>query len=230
MFHLAKKYLCGTGIVLLGLFMISPLYAASHTAPANRVYVGVSGGINTLSNLSYSTGLAESSIDVKSRYGFNGQFAVGYLWHPFRIEAAYLYQHNQVDEIAQANTRFSNPSGRMTVQGPFLNLYYDWYQANPNIVPYLGVGLGLAHVSGHATSDTLNDVASVSNNSLALQAMLGVHYALTCHWALQMDYRFLHVNRVEFTGRSLVNPTTQFDGRRDHLNSHSANVGLAYYF
>jgi opacity protein-like surface antigen len=95
--------------------------------------------------------------------------------------------------------------------------------------PYLGAGAGFAYVSAQnsqlstnttGTSQSLRDTDDVT---LAGQAFMGVEYILSKDWALFGEYKYLHLQDLNFDHNK-----TQVD--YDFLGLHYLNIGVRNYF
>lgn len=81
-----------------------------------------------------------------------------------------------------------------------LNGYYDFYQFDSDFVPYLGLGIGYAHVTNELKFYSL-DVPLFSinktNNSLLGQAIVGAQYFVDETVSIGLDYRFVALSNFD---------------------------------
>ncbi len=122
------------------------------------------------------------------------------------------------------------------------NLYYDFGQIR-GFVPYVGVGLGVAHhdledVSfsgvGAGAGATFNGLKGRSETNFAWSLMAGVAYQVSHRAVLDFGYRFIDRGEVS-TRRGDICPISCAGGSRDRLTvedmySHEFKVGLRYHF
>jgi opacity protein-like surface antigen len=100
--------------------------------------------------------------------------------------------------------------------------------------PYVGAGIGGAHVSWDDLNNTVSGVTTVHEGSdnwrFAWALMAGTSYCLTDNLKLDVGYRFSHING----GRMFeLAPTTgpgAGPGFDDGFNVHEARAGLRYQF
>jgi len=141
---------------------------------------------------------SSSTIDIESSYDFGFLFTggSGYAWrNGFRADAELLYATYSLDQVSvtratglgvAAGSR--DAEGDLSVLALMANGAYD-FDLGISWRPYVLAGAGVAQVS-------LNDVtaagAIVDDEAfvMAFQAGLGVNYALTDNWSLELGYRF----------------------------------------
>lgn len=175
-----------------------------------QFYVGAFGGANWL-----SIGKIEG-IRLKTKTGFTGAVSLGYKFdNGFRVEGEASYRRNHLDSKHLAK-EFNLDYENVKINGSFYswsymaNFLYDFDQVScyiPNVVPYLGFGIGYtqnhAHLKAH--DQYSRDCAKASGKGIAYQGIAGVGYRLTDNTTLAAEYRY-------------------FNGKN---NAHDHSVGLA---
>lgn len=175
---------------------------------------------------------------------FTGGVGVGYIWSPnwrtdFTVDIHSImhaeYTGNgfvsfngapAVYTVAEDKTKFMS-----TIL--LLNAYYDFRTGTP-WTPYLGGGLGFA-VNQLTQSSTLNENglggATTSQRStdvaFAAAAMVGVSYDFSSFFAIDVNYRFLHIGGSQVTLSNMNVPlyTTEVGD----LNEHQIRAGFRFY-
>ncbi|MBO4285279.1 MAG: porin family protein [Alphaproteobacteria bacterium] len=124
-----------------------------------------------------------------------------------------------------------------SVWSAMVNFYYD-FNTNTNFMPYVGAGLGYAHISaksnvyGTVLTNTLDLTEKVSKGSFAWNVGVGASYGLTQNIFLDAGYRYTNYGRVKGS------KTTDIIGLGKPLHtkgkfkvdSHEALVGLRFVF
>lgn len=174
---------------------------------------------------------------------FTGTVGVGYVWGPnirtdFTVDIHSIMHVEQtasgtisvgglpVDAYAQDKTKFMS-----TIL--MLNGYYDFRTGTP-WTPYLGGGLGFAVNQLTQTFATqFDDVAGevgdrTTDVQFAAALMAGITYDVSSFWAIDVNYRFLHIGGSEVSltdNLSGVNSTVAIGD----LNEHQIRAGFRFY-
>ena len=100
--------------------------------------------------------------------------------------------------------------------------------------PYVGAGLGGAHVSWDDLHNTIAGVTTVHEGSdnwrFAWALMAGTAYCLTDSLKLDVGYRFSHINGGRMFELAPVTGPGAGPGFDDGFNVHEARAGLRYQF
>lgn len=100
--------------------------------------------------------------------------------------------------------------------------------------PYVGAGIGGAHVSWDDLNNTIDGNTTVhegaSNWRFAWALMAGTSYCLTDNLKLDVGYRFSHINGGRMFELSPNGPGGAGPGFDDGFNTHEARAGLRYQF
>lgn len=119
------------------------------------------------------------------------------------------------------------------------NLYYDFGKMR-NIVPYVGVGIGVAHHNMGDVSFALNAGSPVNNlqgssqTNFAWALMAGAAYQISHRTVLDVGYRYIDMGDVKSQRGNMCN-TCVGGGSQDRLSvdditAHEFKVGLRIHF
>ncbi len=219
-------------------------------APAAHAYEGLYGAIGAgLTYMGYENDVSNDSpsgsgpfeFDSDSDYdnGIGVYAALGYAWgNNLRSEIEFSYRTNDIDQIDPALGFSGIPStviaGDTRTYAVLGNLIYDFADLNDRLVPYLGVGAGVANVDhdiagttpiGNPTSP-LSISYDQSKTSLAGQAIAGVAIGLAEGLALDVSYRYFAPLKRTFEGTINGSPANIKVGS----SSHNLFAGLRWNF
>lgn len=183
-----------------------------------RFYVGAFGGANWLQNSSMH------GFKLKSKTGFTGAASLGYKFdNGFRVEGEVGYRRNRLDAKDRYSEIYSSefgsdhkrPHGSHYTWSYMANFLYDFDEVScyiPNVVPYVGFGLGYAqshtHLKGH--DGYAERKGKETERGFAYQGIAGVGYRLTDSTTLAVEYRY-------------------FDGK-NHSRDHGVGLALRQSF
>lgn len=174
-----------------------------------RFYVGAFGGANWL-NFHHHIHDFKPKIQV----GYAAALSLGYKFNNgFRVEGEVAYRRNRTkDEKVADYYKLSSSAYSWSYMTNFL---YDFDCVScylPNIIPYVGLGVGYTHIGAHASvrSDDAHFSEKATSDGLAGQAIGGVNYRLTNDTSLGLEYRY-------FVGR-------------EHARDHSLGLALRQSF
>lgn len=175
-------------------------------------------GWNLPARISAVTGVAGR---VSGETGWNASVAFGRQHGPWRLEGQLLYMEHtdrniSVTGIAPAGFAFDWDT---KVGAAMANLYLDFHNYHGPLKPYIGAGIGVAHVRNRTTIGAAalpNMNFGGSNNELAYQGIAGVTYNYSNSGFISLDYRYFTTNRVRFTG--------------NRFKSQSINLGISQRF
>ncbi|MEO8421709.1 MAG: outer membrane beta-barrel protein [Hyphomicrobium sp.] len=174
---------------------------------------------------------------------FTGGVGVGYIWGPhFRTDLT-VDVHSIMNAEQSASGPYVDPTAgpataTVTDKTKFIstillaNAYYDIRTGTP-WTPYLGGGLGFAvnQVTRNLDFTTTvpgADVAAGNRTTdvqFAAAAMAGVSYDFSSFFAIDVNYRFLHIGGSEVSLKPDVDSTV---GIGD-LNEHQIRAGFRFY-
>ncbi len=169
---------------------------------------------------------------------FTGGAGVGYVWGPnwrtdFTVDVHSIMHAEQTgSDFSGADDIVAEDKTKMMSTILLLNGYYDFRTGTP-WTPYLGGGLGFA-VNQLTQSSTLNvngaagtSTARSTDTAFAAAAMVGVSYDFSSYFAIDVNYRFLHIGGSQVTLSDMGVPvyTTEIGD----LNEHQIRAGFRFY-
>ena len=254
-----RRLLASTAL-MFGLLPALPVAAQPaawwNAMPVTGLYLGAGSGINFLQQTdldqsgSITAGLRAAGFPARSgKATFDpGVATVGSVGWGFgnglRAEGEFSYRWNDVDRITgfgRAGPAFSRAGGQQQTFGLMANLLYDFQiPDSPWVVPYLGVGLGMAWTDWSGTrtrSVPANLELSVDDTqfNFAYQAIAGAAFPIrpVPGLAITAEYRFFGTleNKFDASARAVSNGATIARGSMtaDSFN-HSVLVGVRYNF
>lgn len=215
-------------IRMLGLTVSALALLAAPSFAAQDVkgfYVGAGAGLTVpMDNEieSNTAGIATHKLSFDPGWLVNGQ--VGYKYgNGLRTELEFGYRQAEADTITNPNNNPSlSASGNYGVANVMANVIYDM-DVNFILTPYVGVGVGYAHVWAKdlgiaSSSTTLVSANDDSAGAFAYQAIAGLSYNVAPHWFTTLDYRYLATTRLDF------------GNVKSEYSSHNVIVGVRYEF
>ncbi len=125
---------------------------------------------------------------------------------------------------------------KVTVFSSMINVYYD-IDTGTKFTPYVGAGLGMAHLKNKATvSASLGGPLSLNDteeeNHLAWNIGFGMNYALTDNLSLDLGYRYSDYGRIKKAiSYTFATPRgTMFAAAKVKVTAHEALLGVRYAF
>ena len=200
----------------------SPGFAASGNHQG--FYVGGGAGVTFPQDdeITSKTGLLTHKLSFDPGWLVNGQ--VGYAYgNGLRTELEIGYRRAKADSITNpyANAALG-ASGHYGVMNTMVNVIYDM-PINWVVTPYIGAGVGYAHVwaknLGTASgAGTLVSATDTSSGNFAYQAIAGISHDFARHWQASLDYRYLATRKIDF------------GNMKSEYSSHNIIAGVKYYF
>jgi opacity protein-like surface antigen len=169
---------------------------------------------------------------------FTGGAGVGYVWSP-NWRTDFTVDVHSIMHTEETAAAFNGPSlmvgedkTKMMSTILLLNGYYDFRTGTP-WTPYLGAGLGFA-VNQLTQSATLNSDGAANtwssrstNTTFAAAAMAGVSYDFSSFFAIDVNYRYLHMGGSEVTLSQFGLPL--YTTAIGDLNEHQIRAGFRFY-
>lgn len=214
----------GLGLVLAAALAALPGIASAQDAMVTNHegwYASLGGGLNILRDADIKSGGFEST--GKFDKGFTGLGAVGYSFGHFAIEGEFAARRNNVKSL-------SNPgggTGHVWAESLMLNGIYD-FLPNRRLSPYVGVGVGAAHVNYSNVGGSSGVLFNDSDNVFAYQGIIGLRYDISAHWTADLDYRYFATLDPHFNTSGKTVPATT--GVRSQYRSHNILLGITYHF
>ena len=125
---------------------------------------------------------------------------------------------------------------KVTVFSSMINVYYD-IDTGTKFTPYVGAGLGMAHLKNKATASgsfrnaPLEKNDTEEENHLAWNLGFGMNYALTDNLSLDFGYRYSAYGRIRKVRNFTLAPgATISTAAKVKVTAHEALLGLRYTF
>lgn len=213
----------------LWLACLSPAVATAadaHAAGAETqrgVYVSAAGGVALAQDLEiHCHGSIDPSLRTKMGYGLSA--AVGYAFGDgLRLGAEASYHTNPVSSFRSggASAPISGSLSSIAVMG---DLLYDIDALRVGrFTPYVGGGIGIAHIQANDLRSRGGLLASGSSDRFAYQGIVGVSGAITPALSVDIDYRYFAAADPTFT-------TTAGEKVSARYRVQSVMVGGTYHF
>ena len=179
-------------VALLGGLPVSALAQSSTDSVLTEgPYVGIAGGASIPLDINFN-----QTNDLTGNHGTYGEagfdvgpaaFAqIGYGYgNGLRTEFEAGWLRNDASSIKGGGSA----DGHIQIYSLMLNALYDFDLGGP-LVPHIGAGLGLGHVTVRNIGSFGGNVVSGHDNAVGYQAIVGADYALTPDLKLDLDYRF----------------------------------------
>jgi OmpA-OmpF porin, OOP family len=188
--------------ILTTTMLILPLAAQAQTPPEplSGLYLGGAGGFNIkaspnvnniTSNLPGAGGLMTPNTSLSTNLGGAAAGTVGYgLGNGLRLEIQFKYAGNSFSNTS-TTTRTTGigvstgASGSEQLWGPMFNVDYDFVDLIPEVVPYVGLGVGYqrAHLQNFSTGGSGPAGVTVSSDdtraAFAAQGIVGAAYEIS---------------------------------------------------
>jgi OmpA-OmpF porin, OOP family len=180
-----------------------------------------------------STGL---NFGTQEKEGYMAGGAAGWKFGQLRAELGLDFSGHDISSVqvngdgglgarlggASLNGAHTNASGSVHIIDGMINAAWDFRTGTP-FVPYIGIGVGMAHVSLDSLSVAGRALSSSSDTVFAYQPMVGVRYHVTDAIAVGAEYRYFATVDPTFKDSSGRN----FHGR---IESHNVLANLSYFF
>ncbi len=184
-----KRMLAGLAMAMTAFTAVGVANAADRILPDN-VYVAASVGLHAGNDMDRSSIISRVRNWERNK-GYNGSLAVGYRWDDFRFELEGSYgQLAEVKGTVPAAITVApgyRLPGKVTMMTAMAGAYYDM-QVTDIYQPYVGLGLGAAHVRNKSSAllvDTGTSPAGFLEAGLNMRLAEGVSVAPA--------YRYLRV-------------------------------------
>lgn len=194
----------------LFLLLILPFQSKAQQFDPDRLYINTGAHYTTLSDSDFIlNSAAASSLSYENGMGFGAslgyKFPAQQKFHT-RMEGELLYMRNDLKTNAQASNFFNNP-GHYNAFAGMVNFLLD-VPLNSAIVPYVGGGVGMAHVFTNLVSDDV----------FAWQLMGGVGFPVDKKHSFYAGYRFF----------TTVDPSFRNNGDHAEFRYQANNIEIGY--
>jgi opacity protein-like surface antigen len=207
---------------------VAALVAAFATGTASaQMYVSGGAGFSDVDNATTRTenGVAPGTdqvFNIKSGEGYSLEGAIGWDLGAVRVEGELSlrrHDNDQYESVVPGNIR--RPlDGSIDVLAGMVNAYYE-FNAGGGFTPYIGGGVGVAHVGIEATGPRPTapngpSVVMIDDQEVdaAWQLMAGVSIPITSNLAITGQYRYFEAGTVDVldTNRRATHVDVKGDG------------------
>ena len=201
---------CGL-VSVLGLAITGSAIAAT---PFSGWYSTVLGGVSYLPNNVSIFGRSNADYDM----GYTAGGAVGYKSGPIRYQGEVMYMHAETNAFNLFTVPQSGVGGDSDAISAIASIFYDFDDMSESFSPFLGLGIGYAHVSSelNATGPVAITAFKATDNVFAYQATAGITYNFEENAAFTLAYRYLGTTKADNLGKS--------------FQASLATLGLSYRF
>ncbi|MEM7124371.1 MAG: outer membrane beta-barrel protein [Pseudomonadota bacterium] len=199
--------------------------AATPSQAQGPWYASVTGNAVWVSDSDWnSSGGPNGTFEYDTGWGIDG--ALGYSlsgsMQGVRVEGEVGYRSNDIDKVNVNNFGLvPGGTGDIDVWTGLINGYYD-IDLGSNIMPYVGAGLGIAHVDGQVIVPGPGGRISDSETVFAYQFSAGLGYAVSPSTTLFAGYRYLATDDIDFSGGGTTVSS--------EYHSHNAQAGVRFSF
>jgi len=189
---------------------VAGISLGSVNAFAVSPYISLGGGLGVLGDGEVSVNHQES-MDTSINYeeGWVVRGAVGAAINKnLRLEVEGFYNNNDADKVNFRDIVVAEADlSGIEVAGGLFNAYYDINFGSP-FVPFVGGGFGIAKVD----ADVRNVDRSIDETVWAWNVGVGFAYEINKNLSLEMSYRYLATEDIEFDRLTLTYENNQFIG------------------
>ena len=198
-------------VSVLGLALSGASIAAT---PVSGWYMAALGGVGYLPNNVSILGVNGADYDT----AYNAGGALGYKSGPIRYEAEVIYMRGDAKAFNLAAVAQTGVSGDSEATAAMANIYYDFDDMSESFSPFIGLGIGYAHLSTtlNATGPTAVTTFKASDNVFAYQGTVGMTYNFSENAAFTLAYSYLGTDKADNMGKS--------------FQAHLGTLGLLYRF
>lgn len=180
-----------------------------------------------------------AKIENKDNYGFNAAVGVSTKlpYGAVRGEFEFGYKHGIKDNYTDAEGVANGATSilKADIETYMFNLYYD-IDTGTKLTPYVGAGIGLAHIDAKSSYDHPGAAYSHVNESdtkFAWQLSAGAAYALTDNLAVDLGYRYTDLGSIkgnsDFMDAQTGAVAAPLNMKAD-FESHEVMLGARYTF
>ena len=180
-----------------------------------------------------------AKIENKDNYGFNAAVGVSTKlpYGAVRGEFEFGYKHGIKDNYTDAEGVANGATSilKADIETYMFNLYYD-IDTGTKLTPYVGAGIGLAHIDAKSSYDHPGAAYSYVNESdtkFAWQLSAGAAYALTDNLAVDLGYRYTDLGSIkgnsDFMDAQTGAVAAPLNMKAD-FESHEVMLGARYTF
>lgn len=177
---------------------------AMATAPIEGWYSSAFGGATWLfDNLQTIRG-GFAWNQSKYHWGYHVGGRLGYQSNPLRYEAEYTYITAPVHSYVVGSFNQRYVGGNSNASALMANVYYDFPDMVPAVAPFIGLGVGFAHVNSTFQSygPLFTTYYKTSDTPFAYQGTVGFTYNFSENYAINIAYRYLSTTQLDHLGKT----------------------------
>ena len=218
--------------------------AATLTTPAfaaeNGAYVGIEGGALfpqkskldvTLNNKTRF----DNGFNVKDKTGYDADIIAGYKFGLLRLEGELGYKRTSLKNVKVSQPLLTavgtaagvpvtgdkfNLDGHVSIASLMVNALADTNFGSGRFGGYVGAGVGEAWANAAGSND----------NTLAVQGIAGVRYAVSDHIDAGIKYRYFYTGKLSLNSDFVANNVPFSTHAAGHFKSSSVLASLTYNF
>ena len=161
-------------------------------------YAGAVAGINIPADSDW-TGPGQPTITIEYNSGFTGGVFAGYDYGMVRVEGEVRYLQADIDKFSALGVSL-DAGADVNTWGYMLNGYYD-FENSSALTPYLGVGIGAAHVEiKNASLLGYSIPGKDKDTEFAYQFIAGIDYSVSQQMMVGLSYRYFGTSDLKFEG------------------------------
>lgn len=185
-------------------------------------YLSGNAGVTMLEDADTEFTAFPGTVDYEFDRGLALSAAVGAADGVYRSELEIYHQNSDLDGVRATGTGFdpagAGTAGDLDILIGLVNAYYEFRTGGP-VRPYLTGGLGYAKLDAEFRAEGFDEVTLVDEESgLAWQLGAGLAFAVTGSVSLDLRYRYLSGDDVEF------------DAGGTDISGHSLMAGARFTF
>lgn len=179
-------------------------------------YLMISGGAGWLDTANKKRDGNE--LHIKFTNSLYAQAGLGYQSGPMRYMVEYVYARNKHHKFILNGIDFSG-TGSTSYQAGLLDFFFLFSDETQFLQPYLGGGIGYAHIDTSGTSVINGTALSTDNddNKFTWMGALGLNVNIEPRWDIQLEYRHLSTAQASHS-------------IGDHYENDVANLGVLFHF
>lgn len=198
----------------------------SNPTAGSAPYLSVAGGLAWTPDIKFSGSKGITSATTEYNLGGNSSFAIGYRYTNWRADVSLGYIYNGVDKVKVSSTKL-DADGHVEAYTYLINGYYD-INTTTNFIPYIGAGLGGAHLDyDDSNVDHTSGKLTGTDNVLAYQGILGAAYQFTPNLRGFADYHYFRTASHSVKATNTGGVTGKI---KEHVQSNLFNIGISYMF
>jgi OmpA-OmpF porin, OOP family len=211
-------------LAMCGLVAFAPCVSAGNVDPA---YLGLRGSL-VFSDTGDTRGSGDFDYDEDYASGYAAALFMGWvLDDDFRLELEGGYHSADLDAVTiirDGSATYTagdivETGGGARVGTAMVNLYYDVHLFDGGLLPWVGAGLGAAHIDYEIDEATGTLNGQDTTWAFAYQFMAGVTFPVSEGISMSVGYRFFQID--DFGYANLLGDKQQTD-----LTQHSIDVAL----